>query len=226
MAGDAAVILSQRSAIDYCQPDLSTDNTRQAVQYIQGKSVQIDIRKSDWKSLTESLTDVLNLFIHLKDEATRILREYEDDQALEQFKKNVLTRESLTSHGSFSLNKEHIPEITELKESVSRMGIKNFRAYADDQIQHCTRGQERLDVIIHRKYSRGGESVGIFEAAVESKFGDDDAELLVTAFVWGNDVDGYLLSRHNSPVHSQRDIVYDCMASRRFDIISPDDLVD
>lgn len=225
MNGEEAILLSHRSATDYCQPDLAGSGTRDVVEYIYDEGAKVDIRKSDWKSLTDSLTNVLSLFTYLRDEATKKLRKYDENEALGEFLETVLSEENLSENRRFSLQDDHIPDMEELRSAVNQMGIEEFRAYADEQVQCCMEGQKRLDLILNEKYERGGQSAGLFAAAIKSNFDDNDAELLITAYIWSADVNGCLLTRHGSPIYSKKDSVQESLRHSRFQIISPQDVV-
>lgn len=226
MEKPSAILIDYEPALVYCQPSLEGhDTAHEVIDYIHTEGIQLDMRKSCWRNLTTSLTNTLGLFQYLKEEATALLREHDAQQALEKLQNETLTRSKLGSQDEFTLNDSYMPDIRELRDAVEEMGIKNFRAYADDQVQNCTDAQTRLDIILDRRFTRGGQSVGLFEATIESQFNQDRVvDLLTTAYIWGTDVDGYLLTNQTSTIYSRKDDVYESMDRRRFKIISLRDI--
>ncbi|MCF2206354.1 hypothetical protein KI372_04175 [Halobacterium salinarum] len=217
--------MGYRPAVDYCHPDLYDNTvTGEVVETFQENGVQIDIRKKDWRYVTESITDILCLLQYIRDEATAYLREYGKDQAIGRFLSEALGQERVEEQMGVSLNAAHIPDEEVLAEEIEEMGLEEVRAYADEQLKYCQKNQERLDLIIGQKYERGGQSVGAFEPSIRSTFADRDADLLISTHVWSTDTAGHLLSRHESPIHSRKDTIVDCMKRKKFNIISPQEV--
>lgn len=102
------------------------------------------------------------------------------------------------------------------------MGLREFRGYADTQQKICSQGQSRLDLMIDRRYERGGQDANLFEASIKQVIDDDYAvDILVDAYIWGTEFEGFLLTRHGSEIYSNKKKIKDCMSSPRYDILSP-----
>lgn len=225
MSHDAAILIDFKSAIDYCQPFLPDNEvTRLVLDQIHKEGIKIEIRKSCWRNLNSSLSNVLNLFIFLRDQATETLRENDPDEALTIFSATVLSQKGLQDT-SFSLNQDYMPTISDLQDAVEEMGLEEFRAYADDQVSTCQDGQTRLDLLIDNRYCPGGEDPYIFEASISEIIDDDkDMDVLIDTYIWGNNSDSYLVTRGESKIHSKKDEIYNCMAKQKFEILCPEEI--
>lgn len=183
----------------------------------------MDIRQQCWTRLTESLSNAMKVYLHLRDEASSLLAEEEDAQAATQYVDNILTAERLEEIG-VSGDYLSAPNLDDLRTAVDEIGIREFRGYIDTQINYCKQGQERLDMLIDNRFSPGGEDPFLFEASVGNLLDDDlRVTFLKDAYIWAKGLDGYILTRCDSDIHSQREEIHGCMKGERFEIVCPDD---
>ncbi|WP_248518016.1 hypothetical protein [Salinarchaeum laminariae] len=223
MGANGAVLLEFETSLDYCQPILPDhETTSEALDAIHEFGVRIEMRRSCWRNLTDSLTNTLELFLYLRDQASELLRQHDSDKALEIFNESVLTKGNLVGDQHISLSEEYMPDVEDLREAVEEMGIKDFRGYADTQQRVCSSAQDELDLMIDSYFDGSGKDPYLFEVSVEQVVDSDRiVDVLVDAHIWGTQCDGYLLTRHESVIHSEKEEILDCMAEDAFDILSP-----
>ena len=227
MSEEGSVLIEYRAAVDYCQPVQEYHEVTNAVlDEMNNFGIQIKIRKACWRKLNDSISNVLNMFTYLRDEATEILKNRSQKNAEIEFTESILTHESL-SQENFSLNDEHMPELSVLREAISEVGIRDFRAYADSQVQICQKNQRRLDLMVDRTQKYGSEDPWVFEASVGNIVTTSwDEDFLTDAFVWAKRSGDYLISRCGSEIHSKSTEIQNCMSTQRFQILCPEEIDD
>lgn len=227
MATSGALLIDYECSLDYCQPSLpGHEITVQVLDSVHNEGIQLDMTKNCWKNLTNSLTNTIELFNYLGDEATGLLRKHDCETALGIFKDQVLTNSNLREAQDISLNEKYMPEISDLQDAVEDMGLMKFRAYADTQVTTCQNGQTNLDFMISERYERGGANPWVYESAINKKFDRDRViNLLIDAYIWGDSTNDYLLARQNSPIYLEKEFIRKSMETSHFDILSPTDIV-
>ena len=219
----AGVLVDYKAAIDFCQPTLPEyEKTRRVLEDIHSKGLRIDIRQDCWSRLTQSLGDLIKSFMELRNEASEVLKTTDDETvALEEYTDSVLQRDTLEEIG-VNIDSPHLPDLEDLEDAVKEMGLKEFRQYADDVVKDCQRGQQRLDLLIDNRYTRGGQDVTFFEASVRTHISDDYCiQILLGAYIWSNTTPGYLLTRCESDIHENKTEIEDCISDDRFSIVCP-----
>lgn len=225
MGETAAILVDYRVGRDYCQ-DITEDHkvTTEVLDYCYKEGVQIDMRKEGWQSLNSSISNLLALYEHLRNEATRLLKEQADDDPLEPYLESVITKENIeeliSSEGS------QLPSIDSLRTSVEEMGLQTFRAFADDQIRVAQTGQSKLDLMIDQRIKRGGQSIWMYETSIKRIFNNStNIELLLDSYVWSdgfeNDSFTLLVTKEDSSIYSYQEEVYDSLRQKQFVIASP-----
>lgn len=225
MAERVGVLVDYKAAIDFCQPSLPEyEETRRVLEDVHNRGLQIDIRQECWSQLTESIADTIRTFKSLRDEASEVLKTCEDEAAaLEEYTDRILRRDTLEEYG-INTDSSHLPEMEELEEAIQDMGLKEFRQYADDLVKDCPRGQERLELLIDNRYTRGGQDATFFEGSIRSHITDDArVQLLLGAYIWSRTNSGYLLTRCNSDVHEKKNAIEGSMSDDRLSIVCPSD---
>lgn len=228
MAERTCVLVEYKAAIDFCQPSLPQyEETRGVLEDVHSMGLRIDIRQECWSKLTKSLGDSMKTFKALRDEASETLKRSEDDDAaLEVYTDRVLQRDTLEENG-VDIDSPHLPEIQELENGVTDMGLREFRQHSDEIVKDCRRGQERLDLLIDNRYKRGGEDVTFFEISVRNNISEDArVRLLLGAYIWSRSNPGYLLTRCNSDIHQKKAQIESNMGNERFSIVCPTEYSD
>lgn len=228
MAERVGVLVGYKAAIDFCQPSLPEyEETRRVIEDVHTKGLQIDIRQECWSQLTESVGEMIRVFKALRDEASEVLKTSEDDAtALEEYTDRVLRQDTLEEYG-IDMDSPHLPEMEELENAVQEMGLKKFRQYADSLVKNCPRGQQRLELLIDNRYTRGGQDVTFFEGSVRSYISDDArVQLILGAYIWSKANPGYLLTRCDSDIHNKKNEIEGSMSDNRLSVACPSDYLD
>lgn len=228
MAERVGVLVDYKAAIDFCHPSLTEyEETRRVLEDVHSKGLQIDIRQECWSQLTESVGDSIRVFRALRDEASEVLKTSKDEAAaLDEYTDRVLQWDTLEEYG-IDIDSPHLPEMEELENAVQEMGLKKFRQYADDQVQNCPSGQQRLELLIDNRYTRGGQDVTFFEGSVRTHISNDNrVQLLLGAYTWSRTNSGYLLTRCNSDIHEKKNDIEGSMSDDRLSIVCPRDYSD
>ena len=227
MDESVSVLLEYQAAVDYCIPEIiSSDPTQQVVNHFHGKNVKFDIRKICWDRLNTTIYNTQRLFKTIRTLTTEALRNGRSEEGLVEDLVNVFEEKEFRGK-TLKINEKYIPSKSELQSIVEENGLEQFRAYADDQIQICTNNQATLNLIIRNKYQKGGQSVGLFGASIESHFdSEQNVEMLTSAYTWGNDVKDLVLACSNSQIYAKREKIKQCMRNPKFNIISPKDIIE
>lgn len=219
------LLVGYTAAVDFCQPTLPEyEETRRVLEDTNSHGLRIDIRQECWTRLTNSLGNSIKVFLTLRNKASEHLKTSEDDaEALEVFTDEVLQASTLKDIG-VDMDTPSVPDIDELEDAVREMGIREFRRYADDQVNQLPREQERLEILIDNRVTKSGNSQTFFEASIRQHISDEyQVQLLLGAYSWARTNPGYLLTRCNSDIHEKKSEIEGCVSGNRLSVVCPED---